>query len=179
MNKNAINELITNRADKNTYYNISDLNRVETVVKAIAEFMTLKGYVVNIKNKITGEWTIEDFPTNVEMARYLNNLVKIRNQLNKRFLALPESMMMLDYKGANDIERMLMEVDKVLMSIITTYRRTGATISGDGQYIDDSDLSPYLDIFGTLTWREIAPEIEDGILDLQYAVFNNGILQDL
>lgn len=178
MNKNVINELITDRADSNTYYNVSDLNRVETAVSAIAEFMNLIGYTVVVKKR-PAEWVITDFPTDVEMSRYLNNLVNIRNQLNKKNLRLPNTMKMLTYEDANDIERLLKEANEVITNITSIYRRTGVTICGEGQFIDVADLSPYLDIFGVLTWRTSAPVFEDGILDLEYAVFNNGVFEDL
>ena len=43
--------LITNRPDINTYYNISDLNRVEEAVKQLAQRMTNEGYYVTPKAK--------------------------------------------------------------------------------------------------------------------------------
>lgn len=179
MNKNVINELITDRADSNTYYNVSDLNRVETAVSAIAEFMNLIGYTVVVMKR-PAEWVITEFPTDVEMSRYLNNLVNIRNQLNKKSLRLPNTMKMLTYEDANDIERLLKEANEVITNITSTYRRTGVTICGEGQFIDDADLSPYLDIFGVLTWYREAPLVDDdGYLDLSYATFENDILQDI
>lgn len=178
MNKDAIYELITDRTS-NSYYNISDLNRVETAVKAIAEYMGLIGYTVTISTKSTGDWTIKHYPTDVQMARYLKNLVSIRNQLNKKKLNLPQSMTMLNYEDANDIEKLLKRLNDTLMSVITSYRYTGVAISGGSQFIDVADLSPYMDIFGTLTWRDNAPVLENEILELGYADFDNGILQDL
>ena len=94
MNKNAVFELVTDRPDSNTYYNISDLNRVETVVKAVAEYMKSKGYPVAIKEKSTGEWILSDMPTDKEMSRYLKNVTSIRNQLNKKGYKLPNTMTM-------------------------------------------------------------------------------------
>ena len=179
MNKNAVLELITDRPDGNTYYNISDLNRVETVVKAVAEYMKSKGYHVSIKEKSTGEWILSDMPTDTEMSRYLKNVTSIRNQFNKKGYKLPNTMTMLTYEGANEIERFLKDVEMTLTKMITSYRRTGITISGEGQFLDYADLSPYIDIFGTLTFRDRVPVIENGILNLEYATFNNGILQDL
>lgn len=179
MNKNAILELITDRPDSNTYYNISDLNRVETVVKVIAEYMKSKGYPVAVKEKPTGEWILSDMPTDKEMSRYLKNVTSIRNQLNKKSYKLPKTMTMLTFEDANNIERLLKDVEITLTKMITSYRRTGVTISGEGQFLDYVDLSPYIDVFGTLTFRERVPVIDDGILNLEYATFANGILQDL
>lgn len=176
---NVLYELITDRASAETYYNVSDLNRVETATKLIGEYMNKAGYTVSIREKSTGQWTIKDIPTDMEMDRYLSNLINIRKQMNKIKEPLPSSMSTLTYEDANNIERLLKEVETTLTKMITSYRRTGITISGECQFLDYADLSPYLDIFGTLTFRDRVPVIEDGILNLEYATFTNGILQDL
>ncbi|MDD3041033.1 hypothetical protein, partial [Bacteroides sp.] len=46
------------------YYNISDLNRVETAAEYIATLLTKEGYVVTITVK--KDWAITDFPTATE-----------------------------------------------------------------------------------------------------------------
>ena len=178
MNKNALYELVTDRPDANTYYNTSDLNRVETAVKGIAEYMNKIGYAVNVNGR-TAEWNIEDFPTYEEMERFLNNVLNIRKQMNKNDVTLPLSMNLLTYIDANNIEKFLQIIDETLKAMGTSYRRCGITISGYNQYLDASDLNPFLDYFGTLTWHTNAPTIESGVLNLEYAAFNNGILEDI
>lgn len=176
----VINNLVTDRNSVDTYYNISDLNRVETAVQVIGEYMNKIGYAVDITYKSTGEWVVKDLPTDVEMARYLDNLVRIKNQMNKKNLALPQSMSALTYEDANDIEKLLQVIDKTITAIKAQNRRCGIAISGDNSFLTEADLTPYIDYLNVLTWHDNPPTIdEDGIIDLSYAAFVDGILQDL
>lgn len=177
---NVLYELITDRASAETYYNVSDLNRVETATKLIGEYMNKAGYTVSIREKSTGQWTIKDIPTDMEMDRYLSNLINIRKQMNKIKEPLPSSMSTLTYEDANNIERLLQFIDEVLLFISIEYRRCGETICGHYYLLNDADFTPYLDYFGILTWIKEPPHIDaNGILDMTYATFKSGILQDL
>ena len=88
--------MITNRADGNTYYNYSDLNRVEAKTAEAAELLTAQG------------WSMTDFPTQTEMNRYLGNVKKcVNNFCQMPGVTLPDTMDKLDYIGANNIEKTL------------------------------------------------------------------------
>lgn len=111
-------------------YNYHDLNRVETVVAYLPGLLDalpgeLKQYakdqgvaweaiydVPYAASSYAGivtktDWTVTDIPPETQMARYLANVVKLRNVLEYATDDLPESMDKLDYAGANAIERAL------------------------------------------------------------------------
>ena len=46
--------MITDRPDGNTYYNYTDLNRVEAKAEELAALMTAEGYIVTVSVKRTG-----------------------------------------------------------------------------------------------------------------------------
>ena len=82
-------------------YNHSDLNRVETAVAELSEFLEL-GLVTKT------DWGTWDVPTHTDMNRYISNLQTIK----ERCLSseeIPASMNGLTRESANNIEKMLSE----------------------------------------------------------------------
>ena len=101
---------VKNKTEKG-YYNNTDLNRVETATRQIADDLTNYGYPIIIKTKNT--WAMTDFPSANEMKRYLSNIdTCIRNfGLPKEMFKKPTDMNRLDYKSANQIEECLEKLD--------------------------------------------------------------------
>ncbi len=121
-----------------------------------------------------------DIPTDAEMKRYLNNVLGIRRQLSKMQMPLPDTMQGLNYVDANNIENALKVGNDTVIAMKGNFRRCGLSICGDNEFVDEADLMPYVDCFGILTWRRRPPMVDkDGILDLSYAVFKDGILEDI
>lgn len=82
-------------------YNYTDLNRVETAVSEISKSLGLS--LVTKTN-----WTMWDVPTQLDMKRYLNNVVTIKSLYpGAKTPVLPSSMSGLTYEGANNIEKVL------------------------------------------------------------------------
>ncbi len=83
-------------------YNYTDLNRVEI---AVAEISRLLG--LNLATKT--DWGLWDIPFKTDMDRYLGNVVAIRDACpgDSDFPTIPDSMSGLDYRGANNIEKVL------------------------------------------------------------------------
>ena len=122
--------MVTNRADGNTYYNYSDLNRVEAKTAEVAELLTAQGYVTTVDVKI--DWKMTDFPTQTEMNRYLGNVKKcINNFCQMPGITLPDTMDRLDYIGANNIEKMLVGIEKLLEYMLAVMRYSGTFYSGN------------------------------------------------
>lgn len=114
--------MITNRPDGNTYYNYTDLNRVESAAYDMAELLISKGYYVTISTKTN--WTRTDFPTETQMGRYLNNIKQIRRQFPALWsYELPETMRALNYVGANNIEKLLKDIPSLVTAMTGAYRR--------------------------------------------------------
>lgn len=86
-------------------YNYNDLNRVEMAVAEISEELSL-GLVTKT------DWTAWDIPKQADMKRFLGNIQKIRTMgapLTSTPKA-PASMSKLSYSGANDIEKILVDI---------------------------------------------------------------------
>lgn len=122
--------MVTNRADGNTYYNYSDLNRVEAKTAEVAELLTAQGYVTTVVVKT--DWKMTDFPTQTEMNRYLGNVKKCINNFCKMpGITLPDTMDRLDYIGANNIEKTLVGIEKLLEYMLAVMRYSGTFYSGN------------------------------------------------
>ena len=122
--------MVTDRADGNTYYNYSDLNRVEAKTAEVAELLTAQGYVTTIDVKT--DWKMTDFPTQTEMQRYLGNVKKCVNNFCKMpGVTLPGTMDRLDYIGANNIEKTLIGIEKLLEYMLAVMRYSGTFYSGN------------------------------------------------
>ena len=122
--------MVTDRADGNTYYNYSDLNRVEARTAEVAELLTAQGYVTTIDVKT--DWKMTDFPTQTEMQRYLGNVKKCVNNFCKMpGVTLPDTMDRLDYIGANNIEKTLIGIEKLLEYMLAVMRYSGTFYSGN------------------------------------------------
>lgn len=122
--------MITNRADGNTYYNYSDLNRVEAKTAEAAELLTAQGYVTTVVVKT--DWSMTDFPTQTEMNRYLGNVKKcVNNFCQMPGVTLPDTMDKLDYIGANNIEKTLVDIEKLLEYMLAVMRYSGTFYSGN------------------------------------------------
>lgn len=115
-------------------YTVSDLNRVESAVAYLADTLRtlpdiLKEYAASkgvawdaffdvpydplacdLTTKI--DWSISDVPTSVQMERYLSNVVVLREALSFDTIDLPDSMVNLNWQGANAIEKALKGLDE-------------------------------------------------------------------
>ena len=87
-------------------YNYTDLNRVETAVRYLAELL---GVTVTVKT----DWEVTDIPSQTDMARYLSNIRSLRkvNSALSTTPSVPDSMANLTYKTANDIEQILLDIE--------------------------------------------------------------------
>lgn len=107
-------------------YNYTDLNRVESAVAEIAPSLGL-----NLVTKT--DWGLWDTPFKADMDRYLGNVVAIRDACpgDVTFPTLPDSMSRLDYRGANNIERVLEIAYKYVSSMVIGNAILGEAVLGN------------------------------------------------
>ena len=99
-------------------YNYTDLNRVETWCEYIANMLNSYNYFVDITVKTN--WTMLDFPTTSEMERIRSNIIKLK-QAYYSFTNIPDNLDYMDWKKANDIERILSEINVLIENMIASF----------------------------------------------------------
>lgn len=112
-------------------YNATDLNRVQSAVIYLRERLYDFGYTLNISEKKT--WTKQDFPTISEMDEYLKDVRVIRNVIAPMTTTpeVPDTMRGLTYIKANNIERVLLDADRLLSNMNATLVYSGEVFGGE------------------------------------------------
>ena len=110
-------------------YNYTDLNRVGHNLDFLADSLNGYGYLVSVSPKT--DWTLEDIPRASDMAQYLADL----NALKDKFYGttpLPASMDDLTHTDANNIEKLLLEIETYINRMVAGFRKCGTFKSGQG-----------------------------------------------
>ena len=125
-----ISTLVTDRG-AGTYYNASDLNRVGAAVQYVAERFAAQGYTVAVSPKT--DWLASDIPTVSELETYRQNIATLRALIAVMPTTpeAPETMRFLDYIKANDIERILLDLDTLLTNAALAWYQSGELYAGE------------------------------------------------
>lgn len=94
-------------------YNISDLNRVENKVSELSVKLAVSGYPNAVAARV---WTQGDILTDTEITRYLANVAALRAAYYVK-AGTPETPGIdrwVDYISANDIERILVDIEELI-----------------------------------------------------------------
>lgn len=99
-------------------YRAADLNRVGTAMVYIADRLRAAGYVVTVDPKL--DWTDEDWVDPEAAAHYLADVAELKRQFELRSTtpALPSDLEAFSYGEANNIERILEDIDQLLSNIL-------------------------------------------------------------
>lgn len=113
-------------------YNFRDLNRVEKAIEYLGSRLADEsGTYVDIAPKMN--WKTSDIPTADQMERYLQDIQNVRAAL--RLPAgtpeAPETLVRLTYSGANDIEKILLALNKSIDALATTIIMSNEVLSGE------------------------------------------------
>ena len=121
---------VENQTDKG-FYNASDLNRVGAAVQYVAERCAAQGYAVAVSPKT--DWLASDIPTASELETYRQNIATLRALIAviKSTPETPETMRFLDYIKANDIERILLDLDTLLTNAALAWYQSGEIYAGE------------------------------------------------
>ncbi len=112
-------------------YNATDLNRVGSAVNYVAGRLNTQGYSVTVAPKI--DWTDTDSPTPAQLTAYLADVATIRTALAV-YADTPETpadMEKLTFAEANDIERILLDVDALITNMMAAWYYAGELYSGE------------------------------------------------
>lgn len=112
-------------------YRAQDLNRVESAVTYVAGRLENMGHQ---SQTVPGPlWADSDIPDFDQMERYLNNLRAIRSAsaVFPTTPQVPPDMDMLTYREANDIEQILVDVDRIMNNIEAAWMFAGEIYAGE------------------------------------------------
>lgn len=112
-------------------YNASDLNRVGAAVAYVAWRLTGYGYAVSVDPR--QDWQVTDIPTQESMTAYLADVAALRAALTVAADTpeVPEDMERLTWKEANDIEKILVDVDELLTRMAAAWFYSGELYAGE------------------------------------------------
>ena len=126
------------RNDKGTYTAI-DLNRVGAAMNYVSDRLKAAGYDPHISPKT--DWKNEDWVDQAAQAVYLGDLAELRKQFSmmKSMPEVPPRILAtgintndgLTHTWANDIERILEDVDALLTNISAAWFFSGDLFSGE------------------------------------------------
>lgn len=112
-------------------YGYTDMNRVEGAVQLLARQISRLGYLYSPTVRMN--WTRQDIPGREDMERYFGNVAGLRASIP----VLPSTPMApdmysgLDYSKANDLEKILLDVDRVSKNITDTWYFAGEITLGE------------------------------------------------
>lgn len=94
-------------------YNASDLNRVGAALNYLLDRLTAAGYLLGIEFSAREDWEENEIPTAEQFTAYLKAVDTIRAALTRKPTTpqTPADVGGLDIQGANDIERILLDVE--------------------------------------------------------------------
>ena len=112
-------------------YNASDLNRVASAMAYLSQRFASAGYSVPVS--CPTDWANGDIPTKGDMDTYLDDLRRIRAALAVMDTtpSAPGSMDYLTWAKANDIEKILVDVDDALGRLLLSPFYSGEIYSGE------------------------------------------------
>ena len=112
-------------------YNASDLNRVASAMSYLSQRFASAGYSVPVSSPT--DWANGDIPRKDDLDTYLDDLRRIRAAMAVMDTtpAAPESMDYLTWAKANDIEKILVDVDDALGRLLLSPFYSGEIYSGE------------------------------------------------
>ena len=112
-------------------YNATDLNRVGKAMQYVADRLNSFGYAVSISPKV--DWVEADSPSPPNMALYLSNLAVLRNAfaVMQSTPNAPTDMERLTVGEANNIEKILVDIDFLLAKSAQAWVYSGDVFTGE------------------------------------------------
>ena len=120
-----------NTASLKGSYNATDFNRVGAAMQAVANRFNSFGYVVSVSPK--SNWTETDVPNTADVALYLSDLATLRGVLAvmRSTPEVPADMEGLTYEEANNIEKILEDINLLLTRCAQAWYYSEDVFSGE------------------------------------------------
>jgi len=113
-------------------YDYTDLNRVGEAVAYIAARLSTYGYPVSVAPKT--DWTVTSIPTPAQLTTYLANVATLKAVVSA-LTSLPSTVSGMSQIDANNIEKLLAEVEQLINNMVAAFRYCGMASSGQGGLI--------------------------------------------
>ena len=109
--------------------NATDLNRIESNTRYIAQLLQRHGYRINMTTKV--DWTDESLPNAADVNRIINNIKEIRDKYYEPpgMPSLPQTM--VSFSDINAIEQSLLLFREMLLGTEGAFRRSGTFRCGE------------------------------------------------
>lgn len=100
-------------------------------MRYLAERFTGYGYAVTVNPKT--DWTEDNVPTRKQLETYRRNIAELRRQLTVMAATpeTPETMRALNYVKANNIERILQDLDTLITNMEQAWFFSGDLYAGE------------------------------------------------
>ena len=112
-------------------YDASDLNRVGLVVDYLTS--RLRSYGISVVTDPKTDWATDDAPTISQMRKYLADVDALRSAIAvlPTTPEVPTDMDGLTYTEANDIEKILIDIDRLITNMTFAWFYSGDIYSGE------------------------------------------------
>lgn len=116
------------------FYNYTDKNRVENAVKQINEVLIQYGYMNDVLT-IIEDRNIDSIDDKASITRYLNNIQVLINNFYvlQTTPSLPSNLDDLDITKANNIEKILYDINTILVGTLDYMVHSGVSASGQSR----------------------------------------------
>lgn len=113
-------------------YSHTDMNRVESAVEDLSARFVEGGYLLSPLSTKT-DWNLWSVPTRTDMERYLGNVATLRGLVTvyPNTPAVPTIDQRLNYERANDIEKILVDLQDILEKTPQSWFYAGEIYSGE------------------------------------------------
>lgn len=125
-----LDRLITNRTEA-SFYGAEDLNRVGEAMQYVAARLRSYGYDIEVAPQRDWQWT--DRMTPEDARRYLDDLQKLREALKVPATTppVPKGTRPFNAQEANNIEMILLNIDRMLTNIADAWFYSGEIYAGE------------------------------------------------
>ena len=120
---------VTNRA-YGDQYTFEDVNRVGNDIQYLADLLNSYGYAVSVSPKTT--WGVGEKQRVNAMTQYLADLAALKTSFYGT-ITLPSTMDAATHTEANNIEKLLLEIEDNLTQMAAAFRYCGELICGEDQ----------------------------------------------
>ena len=118
---------------KGAYNPQTDMNRVGEALNYVRDRLAANGYLSALAFTAKTDWTDRDIPTPKALTEYLGYVSTVRGA----FVVLPTTPSVpvysggLDYQEANNIEQILLDVDRLISNMLAARFYCGELYSGE------------------------------------------------